>query len=125
MQALIIVMLGGGLGAGMRHLTGLAMLRLIGPGFPYGTLTANLVGGFLMGILAGWLARYGHGGETWRLFLGVGVLGGYTTFSSFSLEVMLMFERGTFGTALGYVALSVIGAVGALALGLATMRAIG
>jgi CrcB protein len=84
----------------------------------------NLAGGLAMGVLAGSLARFGEGGENWRLLLGVGVLGGFTTFSAFSLDVMMMLERGDWGMALGYILASVIGAVAALALGLGILRAV-
>src|SRR5690242_2725577 len=97
---LLLVMLGGALGAGARHLTGRATLAWFGPGYPWGTLAVNLIGGFLMGVLAGSLARFGQGGEQWRLLLGVGVLGGYTTFSAFSLDAMVMIERGDWVPAL-------------------------
>ena len=117
-------MVGGALGAGARHLIGRAMLALLGPGYPWGTLTVNLVGGFAMGLLAGTLARLAVPGESWRLFLGVGVLGGFTTFSAFSLDVMLMIERGDWGVALGYALVSVIGAVLALFAGLSLVRAL-
>jgi len=117
-------MLGGAFGAGARHLTGRAALAWFGPGYPWGTLAVNLIGGLLMGALAGTLARLGQGGEQWRLLIGVGVLGGFTTFSAFSLDVMNMLERGDWGLALGYVLVSVIGSVGALALGLGVARAL-
>ena len=117
MPPLVLVMLGGAIGSGARHLTGRWMLARLGPDFPYGTLTVNLVGGFAMGVLAGLLARTG-GNEPWRLLLGVGVLGGYTTFSSFSLDVVTLAERGQMLTALGYVLLSVTGAILALFAGL-------
>lgn len=119
---LVLVMIGGALGSGARHLMGRAMLVLLGPGFPYGTLAVNLLGGLAMGLLTGGLARVGTGGETWRLLLGVGVLGGYTTFSSFSLDVVTLAERGQMLTALGYVLLSVIGAILALFAGLLVTR---
>lgn len=122
MQPLLLVMIGGAFGAGARHLTGAAMLRLAGPGWPWGTLTVNLVGGFLMGILAGWLARHGDAGANARLLLGVGVLGGFTTFSAFSLDVVLMLQRGEYWPAVGYIALSVIGSVVALLAGLSLIR---
>ncbi|MBN8839357.1 MAG: fluoride efflux transporter CrcB [Sphingomonadales bacterium] len=125
MQNLLIVMLGGAFGSGARHLTGRVMLGWLGPNWPWGTLTVNLVGGLLMGLLVGSLARFSTGGgEGWRLLLGVGVLGGYTTFSSFSLEVVTMIERGLWTGAFGYVLLSVTGAVVALFAGLMTMRAL-
>ena len=122
MPNLLLVMLGGALGAGARHLVGRATLDLWGPAFPWGTLAVNLLGGFLMGLLAGSLARIGQGGEQWRLLLGVGVLGGFTTFSAFSLETVTLLERGQFGLAIGYILASVAGAVAALALGLALPR---
>jgi len=124
MPNLLIVMLGGAFGAGLRHLVGLVALRRLGPGFPWSTLTVNLVGGLLMGLLAGWLVKAG-GTEQTRLLLGVGLLGGFTTFSAFSLEVALMIERGETGIALGYVLASVIGAVLLLFAGLWMMRATG
>lgn len=122
MFSLFLVMLGGALGSGARYLTGIAMLRLLGPNFPFGTLTVNLVGGLLMGLLVGVLARLSVPGENWRLLTAVGVLGGYTTFSSFSLDVANMFQRGDLATAMGYVLISVIGSVTALFLGLAVAR---
>ena len=123
MPPILLVMAGGAIGAGARHLTGRAMLAALGPNWPWGTLTVNVVGGALMGLLAGGLAaRAQADGETWRLLLGVGVLGGFTTFSAFSLEVALMLQRGELGSAAGYVALSVVGAVGALFAGLMLTR---
>lgn len=122
MYSLLLVMAGGAIGAGARHLTGRAMLRLAGPGWPWGTLTVNLVGGLLMGMLAGWLLRLDGNGESWRLLLGVGVLGGFTTFSAFSLDVALMAQRGAWLAAGGYALVSVIGSVGALFAGLALIR---
>lgn len=123
MNSLFLVMAGGAVGAGARHLTGRTMAKLLGTGWPWGTLTVNLLGGLLMGLLVGVLARSANAtGETWRLLLGVGVLGGYTTFSSFALDVVGMIERGTLVTALGYVLLSVIGAIVALFAGLALAR---
>lgn len=122
MQPLVLVMVGGAFGAGARHLTGAAMLRLAGPGWPWGTLTVNLTGGFLMGLLAGWLARHGAAGANLRLLLGVGVLGGFTTFSAFSLDVVLMMQRGEYWPAAGYIAASVAGSVFALVAGLSLMR---
>lgn len=115
---LVLVMVGGALGTAARYLTGRATLALFGPAFPFGTLAVNLIGGMLMGMLAGVLARVGTGSEPWRLFVGVGLLGGFTTFSAFTLDAVTMIERGALATALGYVLLSVIGSVGALFAGL-------
>jgi len=123
MTSLILVMLGGALGSGARYLTGRATLSLFGPGYPYGTLAVNLIGGLLMGLLAGILARH-QGSEPWRLFVGVGVLGGYTTFSSFALDAVTLAEGGAPFVALGYVILSVTGAIAALAVGLFLARSV-
>ena len=79
MQNLLLVMLGGAIGAGLRHLAGMAAVARLGPGFPWGTLIVNLSGGLAIGLLAGWLARNG-GSEQLRLFAAVGLLGGFTTF---------------------------------------------
>ncbi|MCM8729663.1 fluoride efflux transporter CrcB [Hephaestia sp. GCM10023244] len=123
MLAFLLVILGGALGAGARHLVGRWTLHAFGPGYPWGILTVNLVGGFVMGLLVGVLARQSIGHENLRLFMGVGVLGGFTTFSSFSLDVVTMIERGDWSVALGYVLVSVIGSVLALFGGLAVTRA--
>ena len=121
---LLLVMIGGAVGAGARHLTGRATLSLLGPGYPFGTLAVNLVGGFAMGLLVGALARMSVPGENWRLLLGVGVLGGYTTFSSFSLDVVNMMQRGDLGVAALYITISVIGSIAALFAGLALVRTV-
>lgn len=118
---LFLVMAGGAIGAGARHLAGRAALALTGPDFPVGTLAINVTGGLLMGVLAGVLARTAAG-EPWRLFLGVGVLGGFTTFSTFSLEAFTLIERGDWGAALAYVLVSVLAGIGGLALALVLMR---
>ncbi len=123
-MSLLYVMLGGAFGSGARYLTGRATLSLFGPDFPYGTLAVNLIGGLLMGALVGVLARAPTGGETWRLLLGVGVLGGFTTFSSFSLDAVTMIERGQPTVALGYVLVSVIGSIAALFAGLTLARTV-
>ena len=118
MYHLILVMAGGALGSAARFLVGRATLARFGPDYPFGTLTVNLVGGFAMGLLVGILARH-SAGENWRLLLGVGVLGGFTTFS---LDVVSLIERGDLATALGYTLLSVVGAIVALFLGLSLTR---
>lgn len=123
---IFLVMAGGAAGSALRYLLGrLAGHLFPGAMWPWGTFSANLIGGFAMGLLAGWLARFSNvPGEPVRLLLAVGVLGGFTTFSSFSLETVLMIERGQFGMALAYAGFSVLGAVGALAGGLAVMRSV-
>ena len=123
MLPLLYVMVGGAVGSGARYLTGRAMLSLLGPDYPFGTLAVNLIGGLLMGVLVGVLAR-NTASETWRLLLGVGVLGGFTTFTAFSLDVVTMIERGAIGVAFGYVLVSVIGSVAALFAGLSAVRAV-
>ncbi|MCR5875395.1 fluoride efflux transporter CrcB [Phenylobacterium sp. J426] len=122
MQALLLVGAGGAAGAVARYLLGAQTLRLFGSAWPAGTLAANVLGGFLMGMLAGVLAYRGPGGETWRLLLGVGVLGGFTTFSAYSLEVALMIERRAFGQAFAYGLGSCVLSVAALFAGLMLAR---
>ena len=124
MNATLLVMTGGALGAAARYHLGRLIFHFGGMGFPYGTLVANVSGGFLMGVLAAVLARSDFVDEPWRLLLGVGLLGGFTTFSTFSLELLNMIERSEWGTAIGYAMLSVVGAVLALFAGLMTVRAL-
>ena len=125
MPPLFLVMLGGAVGAGSRYLVGIGAVRLLGVGFPWGTFAVNLIGGFLMGMLAAALVRFSDvGSNQLRLLLGVGVLGGFTTFSSFSLETLLMADRGQVGLAALYVAGSVFGAIACLQLGRVFGRAI-
>ena len=125
--ASVYVALGGGVGAVLRYQVGRAATHWLGPNvvFPWGTLTVNLVGSLAMGLLAGFLARHGHGGEHWRLLIGVGLLGGFTTFSAFSLEMMLFVERGQLANAAIYGGVSIIAGVAALYLGLVAMRVAG
>lgn len=106
-------MAGGALGAGARFGLGRLISAVLAGSWPWGTLTINVLGGFLMGLLAATIAR-GHVGEPHRLLLGVGVLGGFTTFSAFSLETVGLIARGQAGAAVGYIALSVGGAIAAL-----------
>ena len=121
MGNLFIVMAGGAIGAGLRHLFGRWTLTTFGPNYPWGTLGVNLIGGLAMGLLVGLLARTG-GNEQFRLALGVGVLGGVTTFSAFSLDMVTMIERGASANAIGYALVSVIGAALALFAGLQLTR---
>lgn len=119
---LILVALGGALGSMMRYLVGRWALVNFGPGLPFGTWTVNIVGGFAMGLLAGWLSRPEATGEEFRLMLGVGMLGGFTTFSAFSLEVFNMINRGEIGLAAAYSVSSVAGSVLALMTGVYLAR---
>ena len=118
MQGLVLVALGGAVGASARYGVGLAATRMLGSGFPWGTLAANVLGGLAMGLLVG---AFGHD-RAKILLLGTGVLGGFTTFSAFSLETVLMIERGAIATAGLYAAGSVAASVCALGLGLALGR---
>ncbi len=128
MLNILLVMAGGAIGSALRYLFGQFSLRLTGPnppwGWPWGTLGVNVIGGLAMGLFAGWLAARAQGGEPVRLFVAVGLLGGFTTFSAFSLEAMLLIERGALVSAAAYALVSVLAAVGALALGLALMRSL-
>ena len=121
MNGLFPVMVGGAIGAGARHLVGQILLARLGPGFPWWTLSVNIAGSLLMGLLIGWLARSG-GSDQARLFLGVGVLGGFTTFSSFSMEFWTLFERGQMAQAAAYVSASVIIGIAACGVGMVMMR---
>jgi len=124
MTSFLTVALGGAIGASARHGLGMITLRIFGPGFPIGTLLANVIGGVLMGLLVGWLVReMPSNANTIRLFAGVGVLGGFTTFSAFSLDAMRMLETKAYSAFIGYVGASVILSIAAVALGLFLMRA--
>ncbi len=122
MSFLFLVMAGGAIGAGARYLVGQATAALLGQSWPYGTLIVNIGGGLAMGLLAGILARMALPSEAVRLFVGVGILGGFTTFSAFSLEMVTMLERGALLTAAGYALASVVGSVIALFAGLSLAR---
>ena len=123
MSKLILVFLGGGTGAVARWFVGVQAMRAMGTAWPYGTFIVNVVGGLCMGLLVGVLAhRGGADQDRWRVLLGVGVLGGFTTFSAFSLETALMIEKRDYGQALTYVAASVLLAVAALFLGMVVSR---
>jgi CrcB protein len=125
MYHLGLVAFGGAIGAAGRHLVNLAALRLLGPAFPAGTLVVNVVGGLLMGLLAGWFAlKYEGGGQALRLFLATGILGGFTTFSAFSLDAVLLWERGDMLASVVYVLGSVVLSIAALLLGLSIMRVV-
>jgi CrcB protein len=123
MFPILLVGAGGAAGAICRYLLGIGSTRAFGAGWPYGTYAANILGGLLMGALVSTLAwRGGADQEKWRLLLGVGVLGGFTTFSSFSLETALMIERRAYGQAALYSVTSVVLSIAALFAGLLLVR---
>ena len=126
MTGFLYVALGGAIGASARHWLSRSMLTKYGEampfGFPTSTLCANVIGSFLMGILAAYIASRVNGFEEARLFLGVGILGGFTTFSAFSLEAIMMLERKAYGVMASYITASVIGSLLALFLGLILAR---
>ena len=116
----LIVFLGGGLGAAARHGVNMIVAGMLGTSFPFGTQAINVIGSFLMGAMVGYFAFRGEASQHWRLFLTTGILGGFTTFSAFSLETVLLYERGQSVSAAIYVVtsvvLSVAGLMGALSL---------
>lgn len=118
----VIVFLGAGLGGAARHGTNLLAARLFGTGFPFGTLAANLIGSFLMAVIMEFFALRSDLALNARLFLTTGVLGGYTTFSTFTLDAMLRIEQGDWLIASAYVVLSVLGALVAFLVGMILIR---
>lgn len=118
----LIVFLGGGIGAALRHGFNLAFARLVGTAFPYATLFENVSGSIVMGMLVATFAFRSGIPHHWQLFLTTGILGGYTTFSTSSLDVALLYERGQIGVAAVYVLLSVVLSIGGLFAGLALVR---
>lgn len=130
LSASLLVALGGGTGAWLRFLLGRFYVVWLGPikasAFPWSTLTANILGSLAMGLLVGWLARHGTGSglasEGTRLLLAVGLLGGFTTFSAFSLELVSMFERGAYVMVAAYAAISLFSGFAGLLAGLMLMR---
>ncbi|MEO0891474.1 MAG: fluoride efflux transporter CrcB [Pseudomonadota bacterium] len=122
LSTLLQVALGGAIGASARYLTSVGAMRLMGPGFPWATLTVNVVGSFLMGVLVVVLAQ--KGGMKAAPFLMTGLLGGFTTFSAFSLDAFTLYERGQTGVAVVYVAASVLISIAALVAGILVTRAL-
>jgi CrcB protein len=122
MLNILAIALGGAVGSVCRHLVGMAALRLFGSGFPVGTMVVNIAGSFAMGVLAALFALRWSASDTARLLLTTGFLGGFTTFSAFSLDVAVLWERGQAGLTLGYALGSVILSILALFAGLALVR---
>ena len=124
MKHLILVATGGAIGASLRYLTGIAALRWFGANFPWGTLMVNVIGSFAMGVLAEFTIRKLGASNELRLLLMTGLLGGYTTFSAFSLDAILLIERGAYSAATGYILANVVGSILALLLGLMLARSL-
>lgn len=123
MKSLFLVMTGGALGAAARYGMGRALSMGVS-GWPWPTFACNIIGGFAMGLLAGWLAKAGAWEPDLRLFIGVGILGGFTTFSAFSLEMAWMVERGQYSLAFAYAVISLLLALAALFAGLWAIRVV-
>ena len=122
MNSYLLVFVGGGLGASLRHAVNMISARGLGTAFPWGTFIINISGSLVMGLIAGYLAFKGEASQPWRLFLMTGILGGYTTFSAFSLDAALLYERGEIASALFYVLGSVVLSIAGLFAGLALVR---
>ena len=118
----VLVFIGGGLGATLRYLVNIMSGRTLGTDFPYHTFIINITGSIVMGLIAGYLALKGEAAASWRLFLMTGILGGYTTFSAFSLDTAVLYERGEIGLALFYVLGSVVFSIAGLFAGLSLVR---
>jgi CrcB protein len=122
--AFLLVFLGGGLGSILRHAVNEKGPALWGVNYPWGTVFVNIVGSLVMGLIAGWFALRGHSGQLPRLFLTTGILGGFTTFSTFTLDASLLLERGDMWTGMAYIVGSVVVGIVALFAGLAIMRSL-
>lgn len=123
MRLLLLAAAGGALGAGARHLVNVSMLAWLGSGFPWATFTVNIVGSLLMGIVVEALIPFGGASAVaWRTFIATGILGGFTTFSAFSLDIWALYERGQLVALFAYVVFSIILSVAGLLLGIALVR---
>ncbi len=118
----LLLFIGGGIGTVLRHSVNVSFSRWFGTSFPFHTLFENVSGSLVMGLLAGYFAFRGHAPQDLRLFLTTGIIGGYTTFSAFSLDTVLLWERGQWTLAIVYVLASVLASIFGLVLGLATVR---
>ena len=122
MRAYLIIALGSAIGGALRHAVNVGAARVMGTGWPYGTFTVNVVGSLAMGVIAGAFALRANASQAWVLFLTTGILGGFTTFSAFSLDVALLVERGRLDATASYLLGSVVVSIAALFLGLAIVR---
>lgn len=118
----VLVFIGGGLGSTLRYAINVLCGRTLGLNFPYSTFLINITGSLVMGLVAGYLAFKGEASQPWRIFIMTGILGGYTTFSAFSLDAVSLYERGEGGLAVFYVVGSVLLSIAGLVAGLAIMR---
>jgi len=118
----LIVFFGAGIGGAFRHGVNVLAAKWWGTQFPFGTLTINVLGSLIMGLLAGYFALKGEASQAWRLFFTTGIIGGFTTFSAFSLETATLYERGAVAAAASYVVASVVLSLIAVFIGLAVMR---
>ena len=125
MYHLLLVALGGAIGAAIRHVVNLGSLRLVGPAFPWGTMAINIAGSFAMGVFVELLARRFNASNELRLFVTTGILGGFTTFSAFSLDFAVLWEKGAAASALAYAFASVFGSLIAIFAGLWLARSLG
>jgi CrcB protein len=123
--SVLVIALAGAVGTALRHAVGMAFVSRLGAGFPFGTLFVNLLGSALLGVVAQVFAGQTIGGTDARLVLGVGLLGGFTTYSSFNLELLRMLEEGAFGRAAGYLLATLAGCLLAGAAGIAIARVLG
>lgn len=123
MPAWLIVFIGAGIGGTLRHFVNQATAQWFGADFPWGTLTVNVVGSLVMGLIAGYFASWSAGSPAWRLFLATGILGGFTTFSSFSLDVVVLFGKGEALAGALYVTASLVLSLAGLWAGLWLIRA--
>lgn len=122
MRSAIAIFIGAGLGGVARHYFNALAVGLFGTAFPWGIFAINVIGSVAMGVIVEWLALSGGAPQGLRLFLTTGILGGFTTFSTFSLDAALLYERGQLGLALVYVVASVVVAIGGLFLGIYAVR---
>lgn len=120
-QAIIWVALGGALGAVGRYLVGLSLKTA--SGFPWGTMSVNILGSLLMGLVIGWLSRQNGGSDALRLFVAVGILGGFTTFSAFSMDLFTLLERRDIAATVLYLGGSLLGGLVAFIIGFMALRA--
>lgn len=123
MTNILLAAVGGAIGSVLRYLVGVFTLRWFGPAFPWGTLAVNIVGSFIIGLMVEMIARRFNASMELRVFIVTGIIGGFTTWSSFSLDTMVLFERGAIAAAAAYVIGSLVLSFAAVFAGLALGRA--